>query len=57
MLEPGRQIVKEQYAIDGDALPWTNPQKFLDLALSRYLYQFNSQGQTDKFIFFDIIPG
>ena len=32
---------------------WTNPQKFLDLALSRYLYQFNSQAQTDQFIFFD----
>lgn len=53
VLEPGRQIVKEQHAIDGDALPWTNPQKFLDLALSRYLYQFNSQKQTDQFIFFD----
>jgi predicted ATPase len=53
ILEPGRQIVKEQHAIDGDALPWTNPRKFLDLALSRYLYQFNSQGQTDQFIFFD----
>jgi predicted ATPase len=53
VLEPGRQIVKEQHAIDGDALPWTNPQKFLDLALSRYLYQFNSQEQTDQFIFFD----
>jgi len=53
VLEPGRQIVKEQHAIDGDALPWTNLQKFLDLALSRYLYQFNSQDQTDQFIFFD----
>jgi predicted ATPase len=53
VLEPGRQIVKEQHAINGDALPWTNPQKFLDLALSRYIYQFNSQKQTDQFIFFD----
>lgn len=24
VLEPGRQIVKEQTAINGDALPWTN---------------------------------
>lgn len=53
VLEPGRQIVKEQHAIDGDALPWINSQKFLDLALSRYLYQFNSQKQTDQLIFFD----
>lgn len=53
VLEPGRQIVKEQHAIDGDALPWTNLQKFLDLALSRYIYQFNSQEHTDQFIFFD----
>lgn len=53
VLEPGRQIVKEQYAIDGDALPWTNLQKFLDLVLSRYIYQFNSQERPDQFIFFD----
>lgn len=53
VLGPGRQIVKEQHTIDGDALPWTNPQKFLDLALSRYIYQFNSQEYTDQFIFFD----
>lgn len=53
VLEPGRQIVKEQHVIDGDALPWTNAQKFLDLALSRYLYQFNSQQKSDQFTFFD----
>lgn len=53
VLEPGRQIVKEQQAIKGDALPWINLQKFLDLALSRYIYQFNSQNETDRFIFFD----
>lgn len=53
VLEPGRQIVKEQHAIEGDALPWINPRKFLDLVLSRYIYQFNSQEQTDQFIFFD----
>lgn len=53
ILEPGRQIVKEQHAIKGDGLPWTHLQKFLDLALSRYLYQFNSQEKSDQFIFFD----
>lgn len=53
VLEPGRQIVKEQIAIEGDALPWINLQKFLELALSRYLFQFNSQKDTRKHIFFD----
>lgn len=53
VLEPGRQIVKEQTAIGGDALPWINLNKFLELALSRYLFQFNSQRESHKFIFFD----
>ncbi len=53
VLEPGRQIVKEQNVIEGDALPWTNPQKFLDLALSRSLYQYNSQEKSQQFVFFD----
>lgn len=52
VLEPGRQIVKEQIAINGDALPWTNLEKFLDLALSRYIYQFNSQ-KEQQLVFFD----
>lgn len=53
VLEPGRQIVKEQAIIEGDALPWTNLHKFLDLALSRYLYQFNSQDEKSSLVFFD----
>ncbi len=53
VLEPGRQIVKEQTAIDGDALPWTNLSKFLDLALSRYLFQFNSHKEQQQLVFFD----
>jgi predicted ATPase len=51
--EPGRQIVKELQAIGGDGLPWSNPIKFLELALSRYLYQFNVQKEQEKYIFFD----
>ena len=50
--EPGRQIVKEQSAINGDALPWSNPEKFRDLLLSRYIFQFNSQKQQ-QLVFFD----
>ena len=51
--EPGRQIVKEQAAINGNALPWTNLEKFLDLALSRYLFQFNSLKEQQQLVFFD----
>ncbi|MGK5595277.1 MAG: AAA family ATPase [Parachlamydiaceae bacterium] len=50
--EPGRQIVKEQISIHGDGLPWINLDKFLELALSRYLYLFNSQDEQ-KLTFFD----
>jgi predicted ATPase len=46
VLEPGRQIVKEQTVIGGDAFPWSNPQKFLDLALSRYLYWTNRNSKS-----------
>jgi predicted ATPase len=51
--EPGRQIVKEQTIIEGDALPWTCLGKFLELALSRALFLFNSQQEAQKLIFFD----
>lgn len=50
--EPGRKIVKEQIAINGDALPWSNLDKFLELVLSRYLYEFNSR-QGQQLMFFD----
>ena len=39
--EPGRQIVKEQEAIDGDALPWKN------------VHQFLITQEKEKFVFFD----
>jgi predicted ATPase len=51
--EPGRQIVKEQMVIDGDALPWLNFDKFLELALSRYVYNYNSLVGTQQLVFFD----
>ena len=53
VLEPGRQIVKEQTVINGNAVPWINLEKFLDLALSRYLFQFNSQREQQQLVFFD----
>ena len=51
--EPGRQIVKEQKSIGGSGLPWKDLSHFLELALSRYLFQFNKQKEEKKPIFFD----
>ncbi len=51
--EPGRQIIKEQKAIDGDAVPEKNLDKFLDIALSRYLHKFVSLMEHQGLIFFD----
>ena len=51
--EPGRQIVKEQESIGGYGLPWENLDHFLELALSRYIFQYNSQKEKQKYVFFD----
>ena len=51
--EPGRQIVKEQEAIGGRGLPWKDLGWFLELALSRYIFQFNQNEKVNKIIFFD----
>ena len=36
--EPGRQVVKEQLYIGGDALPWGNVSQFLELTISRSIH-------------------
>ncbi|MFK7824155.1 MAG: AAA family ATPase [Oligoflexales bacterium] len=51
--EPGREIVKEQTVISGPALPWKNLDKFLELALSRYIFRFNSEPKNGKPVFAD----
>lgn len=51
--EAGRQIVKEQLLIGGDALPWRNAARFVELAASRAAWQFNSAAPTDKPVVFD----
>lgn len=50
VFEVGRQILKQQQAIDEDALPWTNLDKFLYLALS--VTKVNAQGKINQLIFF-----
>ena len=51
--EPGRQIVKEQSYIGGDAVPWGNLSKFVDLCVSRGAYFYNTVRLTEKCVLFD----
>ncbi len=53
LAEPGRQIVKEQEAIGGKALPWNDLNAFLELALSRYLHTFVAERDSKHPVFFD----
>ena len=39
--EPGRQIVKQQALIGGPGLPWVDPVRFAELALSRAMHFFD----------------
>jgi predicted ATPase len=51
--EPGRQIVKEQIRIDGDGLPWTNPQRFMDLCAAKAIADFDLYVRQSRRTFFD----
>ena len=51
--EAGRQIVREQDWIGGDALPWIAPERFCELLLSRALHQRISAASEPGLAFFD----
>lgn len=51
--EAGRQIVREQDWIGGNALPWTGPEKFVELLLSRAMHQLISAASEPGLAFFD----
>lgn len=51
--EPGRQIVKEQLRLGGDALPWKNPQAFIDLCAEYAIKEFDKHAGQDHRVFFD----
>ncbi len=51
--EPGRQIVREQLFIGGDALPWIAPRAFIDLVVSRAMHQLARAGATGQLTLFD----
>lgn len=51
--EAGRQIVREQLHLGGDGLPWTDALKFVELAASRTMHQFNTALPAGAPVFFD----
>lgn len=51
--EAGRQIVREQMHVGGDALPWRDAAGFVALAASRTMHLFNDAGSPSKPMFFD----
>ena len=51
--EPGRQIVKEQLRTGGDALPWLNPQRFIDLCAEHAVREFDRHVRQARRVFFD----
>ena len=51
--EPGRQVVKEQLLIGGDALPWRDVDLFLELTISRSINHLVEAARSDVIAFFD----
>ncbi|MBD9386662.1 AAA family ATPase [Agrobacterium sp. AGB01] len=51
--EPGRQLVKEQLYIGGDALPWQNLSAFIDLTISRSINFMIEAAKRPGVTFFD----
>ena len=51
--EAGRQIVREQLHIGGDALPWVDAERFVALAAARTMHLFNSVDPSALPVFFD----
>jgi predicted ATPase len=51
--EPGRQIVKEQVFIGGDALPWDDVGKFVELTISRSIHNLVMAARAGRRAFFD----
>jgi len=52
--EPGRDIVREELAVGGDALPWSNPQKFAGRCIARGIDQLaQARAAAARRAFFD----
>jgi predicted ATPase len=50
--EPGRDIVKAELASGGDALPWTNPQRFAESCIALAIEHIKAS-QSETRAFFD----
>jgi predicted ATPase len=51
--EAGRQIVKEQLFIGGDALPWNNMEKFVEISIARSMHHMIRAARSGRLSFFD----
>ncbi|MGE0668588.1 MAG: AAA family ATPase [Sphingomonadales bacterium] len=51
--EAGRQVVKKQLYIGGDALPWGNAAKFVELTVSRTINNMINAARSGRLTFFD----
>jgi predicted ATPase len=51
--EPGRQIVKEQTATGGTALPYVDDRAFGELCVSRTMNRMIEAADADAYVFFD----
>jgi predicted ATPase len=51
--EPGRRIVKEQNFIGGDGVPGKDIYKFVELCVSRSMYNMINAATTTSYVFFD----
>lgn len=51
--EAGRQIVKEQHFLGGDALPWRDGRRFAELLLWRSVHQMTCAVTVPGLVFFD----
>jgi predicted ATPase len=51
--EPGRQVIREENFIGGDATPEKDWIKFLEFTISRTIHAMISSASTDRHIFFD----
>lgn len=51
--EPGRQIVKEQTATGGPALPWVDAQAFGELCIARTMNRMIEAVEAKDYVFFD----
>lgn len=57
VVEVGREIVKEQLAVNGNITPWENPQAFCEILITRSIAAYKQAKETttakEHVIFFD----